>query len=162
MGEGLAKTKGCFVKDRVKRREYERRYYAKNASRIKERNRRLYEKNVGNYARKHARSVETLAGRAREWAHGAKRRGIPWNLTLEYLKTLPEICDYTGSQLSYKVGRPDTISLDRKDSSRPYEPGNVCFCCSYINRMKGSMTPEDFLSSCRKVWEFGVRVAENR
>lgn len=58
-------------------------------------------------------------------------------------------CALSGAPLT--MTRPQTASLDRIDSSRGYEPGNVQWIHKVLNRMKGDMDEGDFIAWCRDV-----------
>ena len=91
----------------------------------------------------------------------AINRGISFSLTLESLKALWEkqngICPYTG--ISMKLGKvrdgriflPDWASLDRIDSSKGYEPGNVQFVCLFINYGKNGFSHEKVVEFLSKI-----------
>lgn len=85
--------------------------------------------------------------------HEAGLRSIPVTITPEYLKYLYESqhrkCALTGDDL------PDVkkASLDRIDSNKPYEPGNVQFVTKEANLAKHVMSQEAFINFCRKVVE---------
>lgn len=93
---------------------------------------------------------------------GAKCRGIEFNLSKEYLYDLlynkqqqrcvylDEVITIANTIYGCKHGE-GTASLDRIDSSKPYEEGNVQWVHKKINLMKGKIPHEEFLSICRKV-----------
>ena len=94
---------------------------------------------------------ETLPGKMAMWKTGAKRRDINWDLNLSNLEAMPMICHYTGEQLTLERNKPNTISLDRLNSSKGYTKDNVVFCCAHINVMKWETGDKEFLNWCRKV-----------
>lgn len=70
-----------------------------------------------------------------------KSRGIEWKLTFVSLKNLMKAkkCFYTGIELTIpaKEGiRPTDFSIDRIDSTKPYEKGNVVACSHAANQLK--------------------------
>lgn len=69
----------------------------------------------------------------------AKRRKIPWNLTIEeciiLFKKKCNYCHYTNG----------INGLDRIDSNKGYETNNVVSCCKYCNIMKNTKTNYDFI-----------------
>lgn len=81
----------------------------------------------------------------------AGKRSIPVTITPEYIKELYEIqehkCALTGDYL------PDVrkASLDRIDSTKPYEPGNVQFVTKEANLAKHIMPQEVFIDFCKRV-----------
>lgn len=93
----------------------------------------------------------SLKGKLTAWKFSAKVREIPWSLSLGDLEQLPQQCFYTATPLTFKPNKFETISLDRVDSSKGYEPGNVVFCCDIINKMKQESTIEEFFHLCELV-----------
>lgn len=81
----------------------------------------------------------------------AAMRSILVTITPEYIQDLynkqDKKCALTGDDL------PDirSASLDRIDSDKPYEPGNVQFVTKEANLAKHIMSQEDFINFCRKV-----------
>ena len=58
-------------------------------------------------------------------------------------------CAYTGVQMKYDgAGSPESVSLDRVDSSKGYTKDNVVLCGVLINRMKNDQPVEAFLRWC--------------
>jgi len=87
----------------------------------------------------------------------ALRRGIYFDLSLEYLDHLIESqdfkCVYTGAPLDAKTRRNYTASLDRIDSAGGYEEGNVQFVLIQCNIMKWKMSNEDFLQLVSDIYK---------
>ena len=94
----------------------------------------------------------------RYYLRNAKKRFKNFNLTLEYLKEIWEqqngICPYTGIKLQLATYTKNhnnpiyTASLDRIDSSKGYEIGNVQFISTAIHYMKNTMSHEDTIKLC--------------
>lgn len=92
----------------------------------------------------------------------AKRRGIPFDVTIEYLNHLyvqqEGKCSLTGLPLSFEhYGYKHefaTASLDRTDSTQGYVPGNVTWVHKDYNFMKQSMSVSEFIEACRRVVEY--------
>jgi len=65
------------------------------------------------------------------------------------------LCPYSGIQMTWELGsgKPTetNISIDRFDSTRPYEAGNVVFCCWFVNRMKFDYTDQEFIGACEHI-----------
>lgn len=95
----------------------------------------------------------------RYYLRNSRNRYKNFNLTLEYLKELWEqqkgICPYTGLKLQLATYTKNhnnpiyTASLDRIDSSKGYEIGNVQFISTAINYMKHTMSHEDTINLCK-------------
>ena len=92
----------------------------------------------------------------------ASIRGIKFSISPEYLESI-----FTGT--CYLSGLPITLgtrsrrngeknlgtaSLDRIDSKKGYEEGNVKWCFKKINVMKHETNYEDFIEMCKKIAEF--------
>lgn len=85
------------------------------------------------------------------WKHGAARRGLSFDLSIQDIEDVygsqGGTCYYTGIPLltarfqedAFKHnGKPDRISLDRKDPTVGYVKTNVVLCCVCINFGKKS------------------------
>jgi len=86
----------------------------------------------------------------------AKKRNLDFNLTIEEAFELFEKqnkkCFYTNEPINFsKKDNKQTASLDRLNSSFGYHVNNVVWCHKTINRMKGTLSKEDFLKICEKV-----------
>lgn len=89
--------------------------------------------------------------------HGAERREIPFNISIEYAWGLfTGKCALSGVPITIssniKEGNPDyskfTASLDRIDSSKGYIEGNVQWVHKIVNIMKGSLSEREFKKWC--------------
>lgn len=75
----------------------------------------------------------------------AKARGIGFTMTFTSMKNLMRAkrCFYTGVALAHvksdNVQLPNTMTIDRIDSDRPYEKGNVVACSYAFNQMKAQI-----------------------
>jgi hypothetical protein len=97
------------------------------------------------------KKAETLEQKFKNWERGAARRKIEFNLTYDDIVILPFVCYYTNKDLTLKRHQPNTVSLDRIDSSKGYIKGNVVLCCSIINFMKQEFDVKDFVDYCKLV-----------
>ncbi len=79
------------------------------------------------------------------------KRGLSWKIPIGYLKSLPRVCFYTGIELTTLKRKPNTISLDRLDSSKGYTKKNVVFCTATVNKMKWSLSAKDFIEICKQI-----------
>lgn len=96
----------------------------------------------------------------------AKHRNIDFNLTIEYLWDLylkqNKKCALSGIEINLSREiinrRPNykliTASLDRIDSSKGYVEDNVQWVHKWINIMKNSLSNNDFIYFCSKVFKF--------
>lgn len=98
---------------------------------------------------------------------GAESRGFNFYIDIEYVWDLyvkqNKKCAYSGidiyfsSNLNHNRGN---ASLDRIDSSKGYEKGNVQWIHKDINRMKNDFTESIFLLYCKKITENKITTGE--
>jgi hypothetical protein len=91
----------------------------------------------------------------------AKRRapkcGVPFNLTIEDLPPIPDICPVLGVPLVCGEGRvvPESLTLDRMDPSLGYVRGNVMWLSHRANAMKQDASLEQLQQFAR--WALTLR-----
>ena len=136
-----------------KTKEMKRAWHEKNRKRELERMLAYKKGHMEEHKKADSKYKATLKGRMSIWKGSAKKRGIDWSLTLEILEQMPKVCYYTNQPLTFERDKPDTISLDRIDSGKGYESGNVVFCRTDINYMKQQFDLNVFVELCGKVWE---------
>ena len=93
--------------------------------------------------------------------YGAKRRSIPFEITIEDLQDLYNKqegkCKYTGLPLVMELGceneSRNTGSIDRIDSGKGYVPGNIQWVHKDINNMKMALQEDTFINYCKLVME---------
>jgi hypothetical protein len=100
----------------------------------------------------------------------AKKRGKEWLLTeQECLDLFAGNCFYCGEPplQEFTTGVPKTFTgvflyngIDRVNNELGYKPGNVVSCCGVCNRVKGSMTKDDFFSWLMKIYDYGLVLEE--
>lgn len=91
---------------------------------------------------------------------GAKIRNIPVFLTIEDAWKLYEDqrgkCAISGQEIifesNYYKSNTRTATLDRKDSLGPYSIPNCQWLHKTVNNMKQSMTDEEFINLCAKIY----------
>ena len=90
--------------------------------------------------------------------YNAQKRNIPFSVTVKYAWELflqqNEKCSLSGLSLSFGNKRDkieQTASLDRIDSSKGYEKGNVQWVHKIINIMKGTNSQDDFVRICKLI-----------
>lgn len=93
----------------------------------------------------------------------AKERGIPFLITLEDFKNIIERaggkCEVSGIAFCFKTGRgefrrrPFIPSLDRIDSSKPYEYDNLRLVCAMVNSAMSDYPDSLFFKMCKRVTE---------
>lgn len=110
-----------------------------------------YSKNKSMVMFRHRQRDSTIEGKIIRWKKGAKRRGIEWKLSVDFILNLPRICHYTGLPLVLEVGKANTLSIDRIDSNKDYSENNVRPCCSMVNAMKREFDEIEFVEMCKKI-----------
>lgn len=92
----------------------------------------------------------------------ARKRGIELGVTVhdlaEQFKLQAGRCALSGVPVGFAPTRREhvrlrlsTASLDRKDSNRGYEPGNIQWVHKTVNFMKQTLTDEDFIRWCNTI-----------
>jgi len=92
---------------------------------------------------------------------GAIQRNIPVRITLADVQNLFEQqggrCALSGVDITFASNTTEhdsgfgTASLDRKDSSLGYEPNNIQWVHKQINKIKNSLSNDEFLNICAQV-----------
>ena len=100
----------------------------------------------------------------------AKRRSIDFeeDVSSEYLWGIylnqGGLCAYTGLPILFPVNsykrKTGTASLDRINSSKGYEVGNLQWVHKDINQMKGSLSHFEFINFCKLIVENSQLLAE--
>lgn len=91
---------------------------------------------------------------------GAKSRNIEVKISLEYIINLLNQQDFKCAlsglkiELSDKLYSKRTASLDRIDSSKSYEDGNVQWVHRDINEMKWDLDEKDFMKYINDIYNF--------
>jgi len=94
-----------------------------------------------------------------QWRIGAEKRGLAFDISIEYAWELFEKqgrkCALTGEPISFgnSWNRKCTASLDRIDSAKPYIEGNVQWVQTRVNLMKRSMDEAEFIELCGLIWK---------
>jgi hypothetical protein len=97
--------------------------------------------------------------------HSAKARDIPVAIQIEdawaQFEAQGGVCALSGValQLSFKKRGEHTASLDRIDSGRGYERGNIQFVHKTVQLMKNYLNQEEFVSWCSSVACFSRKIA---
>jgi hypothetical protein len=81
--------------------------------------------------------------------NSAGRRGLEFALDKETFFTfVSKMCSYCGIP-------PNPIhGLDRIDNDEGYVLGNILPCCIKCNKMKGTLTLDDFIDQCKRITDF--------
>jgi hypothetical protein len=86
---------------------------------------------------------------------------ITWQHLEELWNKQEGLCAYSGEPLTHEANLPNTVSLDRIDSSKDYLLGNVQLVCAIVNRMKMDMTEVSFIDFCEKITNNRRRTTQN-
>lgn len=111
-------------------------------------------KNAASRKPKQLRKRATKTGRmeqSRKLNLKLKDRKKVWDLSLEFIESMPEICTYSGVALDFELDSPNRFSPDRVDSSKGYTEDNVVPCSIRINRLKSDMSVDEFIARCEAV-----------
>jgi hypothetical protein len=121
----------CQSNRKCKTAHYKR-WKDRNPTKIREYQKRHYDKN-------HSKMIYRGARRR------ARENGIPFTITMDDLPKVPEYCPILGIKLVVHSGYPgqDSPSLDRKIPSLGYVPGNIWWISYRANAMKQDATKEE-------------------
>lgn len=102
--------------------------------------------------------------------HGAKLRSLEFSLdrkeTIALLEKQGGKCALTGLPIRFAIGRAahmkgeTTASLDRKDNTKGYVPGNVWWVHKDINRLKNDYPFDTFVQFCTLIADHARRALE--
>lgn len=104
--------------------------------------------------------------------YSADKRNLEFNISVEYAWELfleqKRICNLSGLEISfykkdekYNTSTPRTASLDRIDSSKGYVEGNVQWLHKVVNKMKNTMSDEDFIYFCASIADYNKNRIKN-
>jgi hypothetical protein len=60
-------------------------------------------------------------------------------------------CFYTKVKMKIEPDSPESLSIDRLDSTIGYTKDNIVFCCGIVNKMKSAHTKDEFIKWCKLV-----------
>lgn len=93
-----------------------------------------------------------------QYKRHAKNRHIEFNLSYEEVELLVRgdcyYCGIVGGNLKKTKNLKDGFrynGIDRVDSSKRYESGNVVSCCGVCNVAKGALSMSDFVSMAQRI-----------
>jgi hypothetical protein len=91
----------------------------------------------------------------------ARKRGIVWGLDPEAFHAVVSLpCAYCGADPipnnNHNMYKDSFLlnGIDRIDSARGYVVDNCAPCCKVCNRMKGTMSADDFRAHAKKITDF--------
>lgn len=89
----------------------------------------------------------------------SKHRNLEFNIVKEDLITLFKVqegrCYYTGRDLKTVLGFPESVSVDRVDSSKGYLIDNIVLCQSKVNIMKNNASIDELIDFCVDILKTG-------
>lgn len=128
------------LKDKDKRKEYLKQWTAQNKEKCKQYGYKYLENNPKKKLLKSSKA-------------NAKHRGLEHSIFEEDI-SIPTHCPYLGIELSSticKKNSPNTVSIDRIDSSKGYIKGNIQVISNLANLMKSFATEEQLLTFAQNV-----------
>lgn len=134
--------------------EYNRNYYKANRDRVISVNRAYYVKNKKQINELQKKARKSLNGRWGRLKTDAKLDGRNVGLTKEDFSVLTsQRCFYCGEMSPGEC----FVGLDRIDSAKDYDLGNVVPCCTPCNMMKRDMTISSWFDRMEKILAFSGR-----
>lgn len=153
------KVDGCASEAKVGglcRSHHNKKYYSENKERILKTNKDYYFKNKERLGQLQKKARQSVDGRWKHLQYEAKRdRRMVSISKSEFEIITSQLCLYCGGMSPGK----NFVGIDRLDSSRGYEVGNVVPCCTRCNMMKGDQTLNDWFSHMEKILTFSGRSA---
>lgn len=94
-----------------------------------------------------------------------KRNGkVEPDLDADYLYNLFKkqngLCHYSGQKMKIETKHLLTLSIDKIEPLKGYVKGNVQWVCWAVNRAKGEMNEQDFLSMCKVISERATTIPQ--
>lgn len=88
-----------------------------------------------------------------KYKYSAKVRNINFELTLEQFNTFTRMdCSYCGAEPSMEVRGEKFNGLDRENNLEGYKLNNVTACCSTCNKMKGTLSGDEFAEKIKQIY----------
>jgi len=140
-----------YLKNKERIAEYQRNHYLKFNPKDAKRRKEYRDTHREEKSAQWKKRYQTPPGKYIAYKSGARDRGIEFSLTKEeFTEFWQQPCFYCGGEIA-------TIGLDRVDSAKGYEKGNVVPCCTTCNYMKLDHTLDEFIEHCLKVVEYQHR-----
>jgi len=106
-------------------------------------------------AKAHTDLDTCLIDRLRGCRYRAKKKGLEFNLTLDYLRSIyTPICPYLEIELGLcgeGRGQPNSLSIDRIDPTQGYVIGNIRIISNKANAMKNNVESESLLLFAKNI-----------
>lgn len=131
--------------------EEKRAYNQTNKEYFKQKRKEYEKQNIDKVREQRKRYRKSLKARCKKYELGAKKRGLPFELSLEEFDEITKMsCEYCGGY-SDELNGIKFNGIDRIDSSKGYTVKNSVPCCEMCNRMKLDYDLEDFLEHVKKI-----------
>ncbi len=142
-GKWCSKCSGCGVEQ-----AYTRKDHAKQSEVSDWQCKKCVAQRKGYHSNMPIGDVKRLYNKFRK---AANTRKIAWNLTIkEFESGFTGKCSLTGWEISMSYSN-QTASLDRIDSSKPYELGNIQWVHKMVNMSKNRYSQNEFIEMCKAV-----------
>lgn len=150
----IKKEDGRYYKNCPECREeqsYLRKHYAEESLKLKKLCKKCSNRNPESNAHKGYYKNVLRKSFVHKYKTNAELRGIPWNVSFDYLADLlieqDFKCALTGWDIhAMEINSP--ASLDRIDSTLGYIEGNLQWVYSKVNMMKQHYSQQDFIDVC--------------
>jgi hypothetical protein len=135
-------------------REYNKAYRARAKAADPEYGRKLY-----SHRKKRLNSDKNVfvANKISKQKDAARRRNIEWTLdTTRLTKRLlnATYCAISGRELVFKIGHPNSPSIDRKNSKLGYTARNIQIVAYTANVAKMELSDRDFIQLCKDIAQY--------
>lgn len=141
------KMKGCLYGVRTvckECRKKEKEEYS-NRPEVKERNKKYYQDHKHEMRERLGIYYWTLVSQYHQYLKTAKKR------KRTFLLTKDECNEFYNTNCFYCGEKYEGLRMDRIDSNKGYEKGNVRPCCWSCNFMKNNLDEEEFYSKIKKI-----------
>lgn len=102
---------------------------------------------------KRSKIFTNVKNNVKEKLKSAKRKGHKVLIDWEYIERLYKRqngkCALTGRSIDYT--KENSLSIDRIDSKKPYQRGNIQLTCKAANYAKHTLSQEEFIRLCKDV-----------
>jgi hypothetical protein len=137
-------------------KEYRKKYYAEKREDILRQKAKYYKENSEEIIRKNnlhkklhpesdVKYSKSVNGRYRDYKKGAKKRGLVFELSIEYFQ------EHWNDDCYYCRDKVNGAGFDRIDNDIGYTIENSVPCCGMCNRMKSIFNQNELIEKCNKI-----------
>ena len=131
--------------------EEKRAYNQANKEYFKQKRKEYEKQNIEKVREQRKRYRKSLKARYKKYELDAKKRGLPFELSLEEFDEITKMsCEYCGGY-SDELNGIKFNGIDRIDSNKGYTEDNCVPCCIYCNRMKLDYSTEFWFNQMKKI-----------